>query len=56
MSKASDLMKTAQVEKTRQTVQRLLEWFSSKEQFYKQYLPIQQAIIVNAVAAAEMTI
>jgi len=56
MSKASELMRTAQLEKTRQTMQRLMEWYSIKEQFYKQYLPIQQAIIGNTITAANLTI
>jgi ABC-type iron transport system FetAB permease component len=56
MKKAGELMRTAQIEKTRQTMQRLIEWYADKEQFYKQYLPIQEAIIGNTVTAANITI
>ena len=55
-SKASALMKTAQIEKTRNTIDQLLKWFSTKEQFYKHYVPIQQAILKRVLQAAEMTI
>ena len=34
----------------------LLKWFSTKEQFYKHYVPIQQAILKRVLQAAEMTI
>jgi len=30
-AKASALMKNAQIEKTKQTIDRLIEWYSSKE-------------------------
>ena len=55
-SKASALMKTAQIEKTRNTIDQLLKWFSTKEQFYKHYVPIQQAILKRVMQAAEMTL
>ena len=54
-AKVSALMKTAQLEKTRQTVQKLVEWYAVKEQFYKTYLTIQQSIIKKTVQAAEIT-
>ena len=50
-AKVSALMKTAQIEKTKMTIQQLVQWFSTKEEFYKQYLPIQQAILKRVVLA-----
>lgn len=43
-------MKNAQNEKTKQTIQQLIEWYSSKEDFYKTYLPIQQSISKKLIA------
>ena len=55
-SKASALMKTAQVEKTKHTVQQLIEWFATKEEFYKQYMPIQQNILKRVMQATDITL
>jgi hypothetical protein len=55
-SKATSLMKSAQIEKTKQTIQQLVEWYASKEEFFKKYLPIQQVIIKRLLAAPEMTL
>lgn len=56
MSKASSLMKSAQNEKTKQTIEQLVEWYSTKEQFYKTYLPIQQSIVKKLIGTTEITI
>ena len=55
-SKASALMKAAQIEKTKNTVQQLVQWFSTKEDFYKQYMPIQQSILKKVIQATDITI
>lgn len=51
-SKGSALMKNAQTEKTRQTVEQFVDWYSKKEEFYKVYLPIQQTVIKRILNAA----
>lgn len=56
MSKGSTLMKSAQNEKTKQTIEQLVEWYSTKEEFYKAYLPIQQSIAKRLLATTEITI
>ena len=56
MSKASSLMKNAQIEKTRQTVQELVQWFPIKEEFYKTYFPVQQIILKQVYRATEITL
>lgn len=49
-------MKSAQNEKTKQTIEQLVEWYSTKEQFYKTYLPIQQSIVKKLIGTTEITI
>lgn len=49
-------MKSAQNEKTKQTIEQLIEWYSTKEQFYKTYLPIQQSIVKKLIGTTEITI
>lgn len=54
-SKKISMMKGAQTEKTKQTIEQLVEWYASKEKFYKIYLPIQQSVAKKLMGAAELT-
>lgn len=49
-------MKSAQNEKTKQAIQLLVEWYASKEEFYKVYLPIQETIVKRIFTASEITL
>lgn len=53
---SSSLMKSAQIEKTKQTIQQLTEWYSKKEEFFKTYVPIQQTLIKKILNASEITL
>jgi hypothetical protein len=55
-AKASALMKTAQVEKTKQTTEQLVHWYSKKEEFFKRYVPIQESLIKKTLNAPEITL
>lgn len=50
-AKASSLMKSAQIEKTKQTIDQLVEWYAKKEEFFKKFVPIQQSLIKKLIAA-----
>ena len=38
------------------TIQQLVQWLSTKEEFYKLYVPIQQAILKKVVIAGDITL
>lgn len=54
-TKASSLMKHAQIEKTKETINLLIEWYAGKEAFFKKYLPIQEILIRKLLNAPETT-
>lgn len=54
-TKATTLMKNAQIEKSKQTIDQLVSFYAKKEQFFKKYVPIQQTIIKKLMNAPEIT-
>ena len=55
-SSKTSVMKTAQIEKTKQTIQLLMEWHAKKEDFFKKYVPVQSSLIKRLLSSPQITI